>query len=209
MQNNLTLKSLFDSLDEIELEPNQLYLLFCIKERKESKINVFQPLRALLDKKLISSKEVVNQGYLLEQYLVTAEGAVILDKLDGVPEIAFVVTEKTQGTLLSRAEEYNEMFPKMKAGSGSYMRSNPKDVKDALNWFLINYKYPWDIILKATARYLDDEEVKGFKYTSTSRYFIKKMDVSRTITSKLADWCEIVQNGEEIAERPNFSDKVV
>ncbi len=207
MQNNLTLKSLFDSLDENELEPNQLYLLFCIKERKESKINVFQPLRALLDKKLISSKDVVNQGYLLEQYLVTAEGVAILETVGYTSTKEPVIDSKLD--LSTITQQYNDMFPKMKAGSGSYMRSNPKDVKDALKWFITNYKYPWDIILKATARYLDDEELKSFKYTSTSRYFIKKMDVSRTITSKLADWCEIVQNGEEIVERPNFSDKVV
>jgi hypothetical protein len=207
MQNNLTLKSLFDSLDENELEPNQLYLLFCIKERKESKINVFQPLRALLDKKLISSQEVVNQGYLLEQYLVTPEGAAILETVGYTSTKEPVIDSKMD--LSTITQQYNDMFPKMKAGSGSYMRSNPKDVKDALKWFITNYKYPWDIILKATARYLDDEELKSFKYTSTSRYFIKKMDVSRTVTSKLADWCEIVQNGEEIVERPNFSDKVV
>lgn len=207
MQKNPTLKALFDTLDEIEIEPNQLYILFCIKEVRIAKINIFRPVKDLLDKNLISVKPVIHLGYALEDYVVTPEGQEILNKVGyGSSKKLAIESEKDLSTM---AQEYNEMFPKMKAGSGSYMRSNPKDVMDALKWFITNYKYPWDVILKATARYLDDEELKSFKYTSTSRYFIKKMDVSRTVTSKLADWCEIVQNGEETMERPNFSDKVV
>ncbi len=205
------MKSLFDFLDENEIEPNQLYVLFCIKEKKQAKINIFLPVRGLLDKKFIVSKDVANTGYLLEQYLLTQEGENVLEQVGHVKttEESFIKGIVKLKDVTTKAEQYNELFPRSKAGSGSYMRSNPKDVGAALSWFMINYPYNWDTIIKATCRYLDEEEAKGFKYTSTSRYFIKKMDGNRTITSKLADWCEIIKNGEDIIERPNFSDKVV
>ncbi len=202
------MKSLFDFLDENEIEPNQLYILYCIKEKKQAKISIFLPLRGLLDKGFIVAKDVPNTGYLLEQYLLNPEGEQLLEQAGYAKTSVSKPAEKIKD-VASKAEQYNELFPRSKAGSGSYMRSNPKDVGVALSWFMLNYPYDWDTIIQATSRYLDEEEIKGFKYTSTSRYFIKKMDGNKTITSKLADWCEIVKNGEDIIERPNFSDKAV
>lgn len=197
----INLQNIFEALEAIKLDPNELYILFCIKEKREAKtVNVFLSLRKLQADEFIVAKEP-NNGYLLEQYVLTPKAEEILLET-GYSKIKIV-----EEIPLEKAEEYNELFPKRKAGSGSYMRSNPKDVKEALKWFVKTYPYDWSTIIEATSRYLDAEEAKDFKYTSTSRYFIKKMDASKTITSKLADWCEIVKNGEEVVHRPNFSDK--
>lgn len=193
---------MFEALEAVKLDPNELYILFCIKEKRESKlVNLFLSLRKLQQDEFIMTKESPDNGYLLNQYLLTNKGEQIL------AEVGYSKAKVLEEVPLEKAEEYNELFPKRKAGSGSYMRSNPKDVKEALKWFIKTYSYDWATIIEATSRYLDAEEVKDFKYTSTSRYFIKKMDASKTITSKLADWCEIVKNGEEVIHRPNFSDK--
>jgi len=206
MNNTESLQSFFTLLEEKQIEPNQLYVLLWIKEKKGTvSVNVFQILRVLLERNLIELKTTT--GYILEQYALTDVGEELIKQLGY--DKSKKPFKQAQADLLEKAGEYNELFPKAKAGSGSYMRSNPKDVRDALNWFMINYPYDWETIIAATARYLDDEERKGYKYTSTSRYFIKKMDVSKTITSKLADWCEIVKNGEDIQHRPSFSEKVV
>ena len=198
---SITLHVIFEALEAVKLDPNELYILFCIKEKRESKItNLFLSLRKLQQDDFIIQKEPTN-GYLLEQYALTNKAERLFE------EIGYSKVKSLEEIPLEKAEEYNELFPKRKAGSGSYMRSNPKDVKEALKWFVKTYPYDWTTIIEATSRYLDAEEAKDFKYTSTSRYFIKKMDASKTITSKLADWCEIVKNGEEIIHRPNFTDK--
>lgn len=103
---------------------------------------------------------------------------------------------------------YNEMFPSKKAGSGKYMRANIKNVETNFRWFFENYNYSWEIILDATAKYLNQQLLDNFKYTRTSMYFIRKQDKG-IINSDLADWCEIVSTGEDEDDVKRFSDKVV
>ena len=53
----------------------------------------------------------------------------------------------------------------------------------------------------------EEEEKKGFKYTRTSRYFIRKQDSDKSWISDLAGYCELIKNGED-QDDVKYVDKV-
>ena len=72
-----------------------------------------------------------------------------------------------------------------------------------------NHEYSWDLILKATERYVSEYELDD-KYMTCSQYFIRKQPAgTRTFISKLADYCELVESGAEMDDKPIFRQKVV
>jgi len=42
-----------------------------------------------------------------------------------------------------------------------------------------------------------------------SQYFIRKQNTDKSWDSELANYCEIIINGEDLEDAPHFSDKVV
>lgn len=106
-----------------------------------------------------------------------------------------------------RIEEYNSIFPKMKAGSGKYMRCSQKNLEGAFKWFFNNYSYDWDVVYKATKLYVTQQERENYKYTRTAMYFIRKQ-IGGVTSSDLADYCEMIINGYK-EEKTDFSEKVV
>jgi hypothetical protein len=43
----------------------------------------------------------------------------------------------------------------------------------------------------------------------TSQYFIRKQSSDKTWNSTLADYCEIIESGEDIIDNSHFSENVV
>jgi hypothetical protein len=85
----------------------------------------------------------------------------------------------------------------MKLPSNKPARSPIKEIVLAFREFFKEYDYGWEIIHQAAAYYIEEEEKKGFKYTRTSRYFIRKQDSDKSWISDLAGYCELVKNGED------------
>lgn len=108
-------------------------------------------------------------------------------------------------------EEYRELFPKGKQGSVP-IKTNTSALTDKFKWFSKHYpEYGWDIIFKATKAYINslEESADGFKYIKTAGYFIKKQDNDRTASSVLADWCQLVTDGDIEEEPTHFRTNVV
>jgi hypothetical protein len=167
------------------------------------KINIHQEIRNLLADGWI--KEGDYQEYELEPKAYSI--------LHQVETFFKVHKKKTSSQILGKEfvesmTKYNELFPRKKAGSNKYMRSNIKNVETNFRWFFANYQYSWETILEATSRYIKDQEADNYKYTRTSMYFIHKKDKG-VESSDLADWCEMVVGGEDNSDNQAFKEKVV
>ncbi len=192
---------MFNMMLERELSPNQFFVLYCMQQSiSPNNVNLHQELRHLQ-----------NTEYLDQENKLLPKAISTIAKIESFFKIH---KKKTSNQLLGedfskKINEYNELFPKKKAGSGKYMRTSPKNLEANFRWFFENFTYSWETILKATEMYLSKQQDENYKYTRTSMYFIRKQDSSKIASSDLADYCEIVESGETIQDKVIFKERVV
>ena len=182
-------------LKETELTPNQLYLIWCIGTKlKPININIHSELRLLK-----------NEGIVDEKGLLSPLGLSILEKIPKSKGVTKPIVDVTEDLV----KEYLEIFPKGKLPSGKLARSDRKNIKTNFEWFFKTYDYSWDVVIRATALYVDEYEKKNYMYMKTSQYFISKMNPDRTRDSELANYCSSVVNNDYETDENFFSEKVV
>jgi hypothetical protein len=187
-------------LDSVKITPNAFHILWCIKYTQKGIIpNPTTEIRILQSGKLIS-----------DDYKITPEGSEILK--DG-EELLYAVKKPAKNAVIIEdldhyIDKYLSIFPAGKLPSGKAARVNKKTLSDAFNWFFKNYTYDWDTILRAAFYYVETYEKDKFRFMKNSQYFIRKQNTDKSWDSELADYCEIILQGEQ--EEPNhFSDNVV
>lgn len=181
---------LFNKITDNEISPNGLYLLYCIKNRKKPKhVNEAYELRFL-----------VADDFLNDDFVITEKGEDLLERIEASYEVKDDLTIKKKLGLTKKDQEniklYREMFPKGNLPSGSPARISITELEKKFLWFLSNYKYTWEVILKATKKYIEQYEQEGYKYMKTSGYFIVKNGLDRTSSSVLANYCDMVLDGD-------------
>lgn len=184
-------------MKESRLTPNGLYFLYCLYVgEKPLYINIYTEARALR-----------LEGYINEQLKITQKGVDVACKIpvsknSAKKQPTFILTDTS-------IDEYLQLFPKGKLPSGKLARSDKKNIRANLEWFMRTYSYEWDTIIRATALYVDEYEKKNFMYMKTSQYFISKMNTDKSRVSELADYCSAVVNNDYDNDDNHFSDKVV
>ena len=182
-------------LQETKLTPNQLYLIWCIGTKtKPMSINVYSELRMLK-----------NEGHVTENGELSPSGISILEKIPKSKGPASPKVQLTDELIIS----YLEIFPKGKLPSGKLARSDRKNIKSSFDWFFKTYEYSWDVVIRATALYVDEYEKKNYMYMKTSQYFISKMNPDRTRDSELANYCSSVVNNDYETDDNFFSERAV
>lgn len=196
---------IFNLISIQNLTPNQFYLLYCIRENVQSiGLNLHQELRVLNIGGFIHQDQAQN-------ITISEKGHLLLSEVESY----FKVQKKKTSTAIMGSDfaqklvEYNELFPKMKLPSGKLARAAVRNLETNFKWFFENHQYSWEIILKATAAYVDEFERKNWNYMRTSMYFIKKQDTDKSINSELADYCAMIESGGRVEPENHFSDKVV
>jgi hypothetical protein len=185
---------LYDVIQNARLSPNQVYLLYCIKNSFEPLfINVHLELRGL---KLL--------GYIDKNNIVTGQGELLLNELGNL----FKGDKKAETVSTDHIDMYLSMWPSMKLPSGKYARCDRKNLETNFKWFFANYKYTWEIILQATAMYINEYQLKRYMYMRTSQYFIKKQEADKSITSELANYCALIVDGTDSTGPKVFDEKV-
>jgi len=193
---------IFNQLTQENLTPNQFYLLYCMHNSvSPPNINLHQELRVLM-----------NEGWIMqtdEEFIVEPKGVSFISKMDSYFNIQ---NKKSNNALMgsdfeTNAEKYNNIFPRMKLGSNKPARAPIKEILTAFKWFFDEYTYDWETIIQAASMYVESERAKGFKFTRTSKYFIRKQDQDKSWTSDLASYCDLVLNGEDF-EEDDFKAKV-
>jgi hypothetical protein len=105
-------------------------------------------------------------------------------------------------------ETYISIFPTQKLPNGKYARGNKKNIQENFIWFFQEYNYDWDVIIKATEKYVQEYQRQNYQYMRTAMYFIKKV-IDGTSVSELANYCDIVQNNTDYIEERFIKTRVV
>jgi hypothetical protein len=181
------MEEIFNKLTKEDLTPNSFYVLYCIKNN--TKPNNF------VNSSLAVTK-LKQEGWLEENLQLTSKSIIFTTEIDGYFKKA---KKKTTKDLLgdnftNNIKVYVEIFPNRKLSSGKYARVNPKNLENSFRWFFENYDYDWDMIFKATKKYIYDYSLKNYEYMRTSQYFIRKQNTDKTYDSELADYCNMIDN---------------
>jgi hypothetical protein len=191
------MKELFEYLALKEITPNALYILWCAATKTKSSLKtsvIHTELRVL-----------VNDDLLDASYGVTTKGMAILNNIPGITGSMTVAQEDAEDSII----KFLNIFPKGKLPSGKPARVNRKNIEESFKWFFKNYTYDWDTILRATWYYIETYEKANYMYMKNSQYFIRKQNTDKSWDSELANYCEIIINGDDEPESPHFTDKVV
>jgi hypothetical protein len=200
VKGKIGIQVVFNHIAEAKLTPNQFYLLYSMNQGITAPLmNTHQELRALL----------IDHWIKENTYELEPKALSLISKIDSY---FGVQVKKSNNGLMGQdfeanAEKYNEIFPRMKLPSNKPARSPIKEIVLAFREFFKEYDYGWEIIHAAAAYYIEEEEKKGFKYTRTSRYFIRKQDSDKSWISDLAGYCELIKNGED-QDDVKYVDKV-
>jgi predicted transcriptional regulator len=189
---------------EEKITPNQLLLLYGLKEKTQVKlINSLEEVNGLIKQGFVEQNEN-------KSYTVTLKGNAFIAKLN-----TFFVKAKKKTNIQLMGKEFNDhieafrnVFPMGKLPSGKPARQNVKALGESFRWFFETYDYTWEEIMKATKMYVNEYRATDYLYMQTSQYFIAKQDKHKVKTSTLSDYCDMIKDGVQ-TEIHTFKEKVV
>lgn len=188
----MEIKKIFNIISKYSISPNQLYLMYCIK-------NKIPPVGI----NIAVEKRIIPEGWIVDSGL-SIKALNLLKQLDGLPISASSVILSDDNIL-----KYNSIFPKIKLPSGKLARSDINNLRNSFKWFIEKHSYDWEVIIRATETYVDEYEKKNYLYMRTSMYFIRKQEPDKTFLSELANYCALITSGGTTDEKTSFSEKVV
>jgi hypothetical protein len=181
------MEEIFNKLIKEELTPNSFYVLYSIC----NKIKPYKYVNSSLE-----VTKLKQEGWLEEDLSLSSKSIIFITEIDGFFKKAKKKTTKDLlgNNFTDNIQKYVEIFPNRKLSSGKYARVNPKNLENSFRWFFENYDYDWDMIFKATKKYIYDYSLKNYEYMRTSQYFIRKQNTDKTYDSELADYCNMIDN---------------
>jgi hypothetical protein len=170
-----------------DITPNSYYVLDCIK----NKISIHKFINSNLE-----CSKLISNNWLTEDLQLTDKSIIFTTEIDGFFKKAKkkITKDLLGNNFAENIQKYVEIFPNRKLSSGKYARVNPKNLENSFRWFFENYDYDWDMIFKATKKYIYDYSLKNYEYMRTSQYFIRKQNTDKTYDSELADYCNMIDN---------------
>jgi hypothetical protein len=193
---------LFKELINEGITPNGFYLMLAIDNQEIAKvdcININIEKRFLQINGYINDKDLTPKGKTILKML---SNKYKIDDSGKLKKITNLTEEDIQNL-----NKYREMFPKGLLPSGQAARVTIKELEKKMIWFFENYKYDWDIVLKATKKYIDKYSLEGYMYMKTSGYFISKSEKGMVV-STLASYCDMVLDGDDEDKNYNSQDVI-
>lgn len=178
---------ILQSITNESISPNGFYLLLCIQNDTDPKnINTGAETRIL---------EI--DGYLKDKK-ITDKAKDLIKKISAKYDIQEnkIVKKKAGMTEddIAKMNEYRSIFPKGILPSQVPSRVPIKELEKKFTWFFNNYDYSWDVVIKATKRYVSEFEANNFLYMKNSGYFVSKLE-KNGLVSTLASYCDIIIDG--------------
>ena len=119
------MKKFYNKLLDYVISPNQLYIMYCIREQIEARfVNLHVELRALR-----------TLQYLDKNNKLTFIGSQILNECESTMKVS---VEKQTVIERDYLYEYYEMWPKIKLPTGKYARVDKKNLETAFKWFFVD-----------------------------------------------------------------------
>lgn len=194
------MEKIFQRLLREGITPNQYYVLFSMREKiSPSMVNIPLEMRGLTGDYITVGNEL------------TAKALSLLIEIDeNFKEKKAKNDQELMGAdHMKKVEEYRLLFPDLKLPSGKYARDAAKNLEVNFRWFFKSHAYDWNTIMKATTKYIDEYSAKNYDYMRTCKYFIKKSEKDGSVTSDLANYCEMIVTGTGNSDEFHFSEKVV
>ncbi len=163
-----------DLLKEHKLMPTSYVLLYYLHNKLDCKISPE------------TKKELLKLGFIDVEGNITTKGKELFTDPDQISDSSKAEYEE----LLKKMVEY---FPKgIKTGGKPVRTSINNELIQKIKKFKKEYKYDDKIILEATMKYVEECKKKNYAYMRQFKYFIYKQGAG----SDLADYCEMIKNGE-------------
>lgn len=169
------------------------FILYCVSEKKFDDFERYaskceriksEDFQFLERYGFITCKE--KEDYAINNIQLTKKGRSLI-----LSEAAKMLV-KQDSEELDWIEEWRDLFPKG-VYSGSFpIRANVNDINKKMIKFLKHHDYDKDTIFAATKKYINEKEMNNYAYVQRSIYFIEKNG-----SSTLADYCEMIKNGDE------------
>jgi hypothetical protein len=182
----------WNTLIKWNISPNQIYLLDCYR----SKIKPSKIINEEGERLVCQAKDLLDGNNNL-----TNKASIILDEYETfLVKAKKVVASQVLGEDMNeRIKEYREIFPPKRLPSGQLARQSVQELKDKFVWFFKTYpEYDWDLVLDATDYYNEIFSKKDYVYMATSSNFIKKTEITKEVSSKLADYCQQIIDDPKI-----------
>lgn len=191
---------IYNQLIKAGLTPNTFYVLYCIKNK--TKPASFVSLE-------LEKERLIENEWLTKDFKLSDKSIIFIEEIDSYFRKKKKETSKDLlgDEYLKNIKIYNEIFPVTKLQSGKYARCNAKTLEATFRWFFKEYEYDWQIILKATQKYVSEYSLNNYAYMRTAQYFIRKQNLDKSFDSDLATYCEVVISGEDDANY--FKENVV
>lgn len=195
------MEEIFNKLAINNIAPNTFYVLYSIAK--------FTKPSSLVQSSLEVTR-LQSNNWLTEDLVLTEKSLIFIQEIDSYFKKS---KKKTSSTLmgdsfLDQIKLYNEIFPNRKLSSGKYARVNVKTLENSFRWFFENYNYSWEVLLRATEKYVDEYSIRNYEYMRTAQYFVRKQNTDKTWDSELATYCDLIENGYD-EEANYFKEKVV
>lgn len=132
---------------------------------------------------------LIKKGYLSTDYQLLPQAVKILTEANKLfKRAAKDKSYYNNDEFNKNVEAFRHIFPPVRAGGNQVARASFATIKDKLIEFFDRHpewEGKWDVILEATAKYVQSFEETGFSRMTTSKYFILKDN-----DSQLANECE-------------------
>lgn len=163
-------------LNENKITPTHYVMLYYLHHKLDCKLSNQ------------TRNDLFKLGFIDEIGNITYKGRSLFNQPDTIKES----TKSELEDLLNKMLVY---FPKgIKNQSGKPVRTSINaELIQKIKKFKKEYKHTDEIILKATQRYSEERKKDGYSYMRQFKYFIHKQGEG----SDLADYCEIIINGQE------------
>ena len=187
------MKELFEFLIANKITPNGFFTLFTLYQ----KLGYSGYIMCNLELNKLEKENFVKKNDITQEYEPTSKGIVLLKeaerKMSRVKKT--IVTKDWDEKII----QYNELFPKGKRTDSTVAyRRNPKELKESFIWFFDKYsEYDWDDVLNITKRYIESFN-DDYMYLPNAKYFIKKSDINKTVTSTLANLIYNAKEGNDV-----------
>jgi hypothetical protein len=193
---------IFNRLIQEDITPNAYYVLHCVKEK-------IVPQKFI--NKELQVEKLKRDKWLNEDLSLTSKSIIFMEEINGF----FKRTKKKTSTdlmgsgFLQQIQEYVELFPNRKLNSGKYARVNAKNLEAGFRWFFENYDYSWDLIMKATEKYIDEFSIRNYEYMRNSQYFVRRQNIDKSFESDLATYCELINTNPDDSGDTYFKERIV
>jgi hypothetical protein len=160
------------------LTPNEAFYLLSLRAKEDVVIG-----------HMSNKGFLIEFGYLGEDERLTEKGEKYLNEVFKKVAVRKIVTEDSVRDL---AEKYRELFPVKVMTGNMPVKGNLNNIIRKMVKFRTDHpKYTDEVILAATAKYVEDKRKEGYVFMTSSEYMISKNNISL-----LASLCDSYLEGK-------------